>query len=45
VALHWVIDSRQQLVTVSGEGMVTLADVDQYLQVVAGANALAYRKL
>jgi hypothetical protein len=45
VPLHWVIDSRQQLVTVRGEGKVTLADMEHYLQVVAGANALAYRKL
>ena len=28
--LHWGIDSRQQLVTVRGEGEVTLADMEEY---------------
>jgi hypothetical protein len=45
VPLHWTIDSREQLVTITGEGEVTRADMDEYLDAVAGAGALAYRKL
>ena len=43
--LHWAIDSRQQLVTLSAEGEVTRADADGYLDAVEHANAVTYRKL
>jgi hypothetical protein len=43
--IYWTIDSKQQLVVVTAEGDVTRADVDEYLDVVEGSGALAYRKL
>ncbi len=43
--IYWTIDSRQQLVVVTAEGDVTRADADDYLDVVEGGGALAYRKL
>src|SRR3989337_3309703 len=43
--LYWTIDSRQKLVAIACEGDVTLADLVEYLDVVEGASALAYRKL
>ena len=43
--LYWTIDSRQKLVTIACEGDVTHADLVDYLNVVEGARALAYRKL
>lgn len=43
--IHWTIDSKQQLVVVTAEGDVTRADAEEYLDVVEGGGALAYRKL
>lgn len=43
--MHYVIDSRRRLVSVTAEGGITRADVDAYLQAVIGAGALEYRKL
>jgi len=43
--LHWRIDSLQGLVTVVGEGDITRADVDAYIDSVVGSGALPYRKL
>jgi hypothetical protein len=43
--LHWTIDSRQQLVVVTAEGDVTRFDAEEYLDVIEGGGALAYRKL
>ncbi len=43
--IHWMIDSRQELVVVTAEGDVTRADAEEYLDVVEGSGALAYRKL
>jgi hypothetical protein len=43
--LRWVIDSEENLVSMTAEGSVRLADVNACLDAVVGANALAYRKL
>ena len=43
--LYWTIDSKKRLFTGVGEGDVTLADAMSLLDVLAGAKALAYRKL
>lgn len=43
--LHWTIDSRERLVTAVAEGDVTRVEVENYLQVLEGANAMGYRKL
>ena len=43
--LHWLIDSRAELVTIVAEGPVVAADADAYIDAVVGAGALAYRKL
>jgi hypothetical protein len=43
--LHWTIDSRERLVTAVAEGDVTRVEVENYLQVLEGANAMSYRKL
>src|SRR4051812_17774142 len=43
--VFWTIDSKQQLVVVTAEGDVTRADAEEYLDVVEGGGALAYRKL
>jgi hypothetical protein len=45
VPLHWIIDSRQKLVTLTAEGEVSRADADQYLEAVEHAAAVGYRKL
>jgi hypothetical protein len=45
MALHYVIDSKRRLVSVTAEGAITRADVDAYLEAVVGARALEYRKL
>jgi hypothetical protein len=45
MALHWFIDSRKRLVTVTAEGPVSRADIDGLLDAVTGAKALTYRKL
>ena len=44
MALHYFIDSRKRLVSVTAEGGITRADVDAYLEAVIGAGALEYRK-
>ena len=43
--LHWIIDSRAELVTTVAEGKIVRADVDAYIDAVVGAGALGYRKL
>ena len=45
MALHYFIDSKRRLVSVTAEGPITRADVDAYLEAVVGAKALEYRKL
>lgn len=45
MGLHWFIDSRKRLIVVTAEGPVTRADIDELLDAVTGAKALAYRKL
>jgi hypothetical protein len=43
--LQWIIDSRENLVSITAEGSIKYADVDACLDAVVGANALGYRKL
>ena len=43
--LYWTIDSKERLFTAVGEGDVGLADAMSLLEALAGARALAYRKL
>jgi hypothetical protein len=43
--LYWTIDSRQQLVVVTADGDVTRTDAEEYLDIIEGGGALAYRKL
>jgi hypothetical protein len=43
--LHWTIDSRTKLLVAVADGDVGLRDVEHLLDVVAGSNALSYRKL
>jgi hypothetical protein len=43
--LYWLIDSRENLVTLTGEGHVGRADLDGWLDIVDGASLLGYRKL
>jgi hypothetical protein len=43
--LYWTIDSKERLFAAGGEGEVTLADAISLLDALAGAGALAYRKL
>ena len=45
MALHYLIDSKRQWVSLTAEGGITRADVDAYLEAVLGAGALEYRKL
>src|SRR5579872_2097088 len=45
MALHWVIDSRERLVSAAADGGVRREDVDAYLDAMAGAGAGNYRKL
>ncbi|MBY0317949.1 MAG: hypothetical protein K2X72_04445 [Reyranella sp.] len=45
MAMHYLIDSRRQFVSVKAEGGITRADVEAYLEAVIGAGALEYRKL
>jgi len=45
MAMHYLIDSKRRLVSVTAEGSITRADVDAYLAAVIGADALEYRKL
>jgi hypothetical protein len=43
--LYWTIDSKAQLFTAVAEGNVTLNDAIDLLEAMAGAKAMAYRKL
>ena len=43
--LHWLISSREQLATVTGEGPVGRSDIEAWLEIVDGANLLPFRKL
>ena len=43
--VYWTIDSKQKLVVVTAEGDVSHADAEDYLDVIEGGGALAYRKL
>jgi hypothetical protein len=43
--IHWTIDSRQRLVSVTAEGAITRADADGYLDAIERADAVAYHKL
>ena len=43
--MHYVIDSKRRVVSVTAEGAITRADVDAYLEAVIGAKAIEYRKL
>lgn len=45
MTLHWTIDSEKRLMTAVAEGDVTRADMEGYLQAMASAGAMAYRKL
>ncbi len=45
MALHWVIDSRERLMTAVAEGMVNREEASAYLDAMTGANAGTYRKL
>jgi hypothetical protein len=45
MTLHWFIDSRRRLVTITADGAVSRAEIDEMLDAVMGAGALAYRKL
>ena len=43
--LHWTVDSKERLVIATAEGVVTRAEVENYLEVMAGAGSLSYRQL
>ena len=43
--LYWTIDSKARLFTSVAEGNVTLSDAIDLLEAMAGAKAMAYRKL
>lgn len=43
--IYWTIDSRQEFVVATAEGDITRMDAEEYLDVVDGSGALAYRKL
>src|SRR6266542_3124028 len=43
--MHYLIDSKRRLVSVTAEGAITRADMDAYWEAVIGARALEYRKL
>ena len=43
--LHWMIDSRERLVTGVADGGVRRDEMDAYLDAIAGAGAGTYRKL
>ena len=43
--LYWTIDSRARLFTGVAEGDVSLGDAVAFLEAMAGAKAMAYRKL
>jgi len=43
--LYWTIDSKARLYTAIAEDDVSLSDAVELLEVMAGANAMSYRKL
>lgn len=43
--LYWTIDSKARLFTAVAEGSVSAGDVVELLETMAGAKAMAYRKL
>lgn len=43
--LYWTIDSKARLFTGVAEGSVSMSDVVELLEAMAGAKAMAYRKL
>ena len=43
--LHWTIDSKSKLFTVVGEGDITRAEFDAYLDVIDQTGFHSYRKL
>ena len=43
--LHWVIDSRERLMTIVAEGLVRKDEANSYLDVMVGARAGGYRRL
>ena len=43
--LHWVIDSRERLMTIVAEGLVRKDEANTYLDVMVGARAGGYRRL
>lgn len=45
MALHWFIDSRRQLITITADGAVTRAEIEELLEAVTGAGVLGYQKL
>jgi hypothetical protein len=45
MSLHWVIDSRERLMTAVAEGDVRREDANAYLDAMAGAKAGTYRRL
>ena len=45
LALHWHIDSRVRLVTVTAAGIITAADFAELVEAVVGAGAIGYAKL
>jgi hypothetical protein len=45
MALYWVIDSRERLMTAVAEGGVSSEEANAYLDAMAGARAGSYRRL
>jgi len=43
--IHWVIDSRAELVSAMAEGDVSLGDAMAFLRTLSGAKVTGYRKL
>jgi hypothetical protein len=43
--LHWIIDTRTELVSAVAEGDVSLGDAMAFLRTLSGAKVTAYRKL
>jgi len=43
--LHWVINSRERLMTIVAEGLVRKDEANTYLDVMVGARAGGYRRL
>lgn len=45
MALHWIIDSKQQLIDATIEGEFAAQDMRDYLAAIVGADVLRYRQL